>query len=75
MDHAVDFIGKDINPTRIAEQKRVFERIEAAGKDQDRNTKNRRRQHREGDGENRLVFAGTERDRGLLIGRIHVMEE
>ena len=73
--HPVDFVGEDIDAAGIAEQQRIFERLKPVDEDQQRDAEDGRRQHREGDRRHHLELAGAERDRGLLVGRVHLLEE
>src|SRR3954453_23318601 len=75
VQHPVDFVGEYIHPAGISEQKRILERLQAVDKNQDRDAENGGRQHRKRDGEERLVSARPERDRRLLIRRIHGLKE
>ena len=53
-EHAIDFIGEDVDAARSAEQVGVLEGFQRANKRQDRDAQDRRQDHRQGDSQSRL---------------------
>ena len=74
-EHAIDFIGKDVDAARSTEQVGVLEGFQSANKGQDGYAQDRRQDHRQGNPECRLRrrCAGS---RGCFLeGWVHVVEE